>query len=71
MKDEVELIKIYGAPTVALTINSAKMSEKDARDYAAKYQMELGIPAILPLQDGVEPLLIIFKDMIEKMVAQV
>ena len=65
-KDEIALINIYGAPTVALCINTAKMSEKDARDYAAKYQTELGIPAILPLEDGVDQLVPIFKDLINK-----
>ena len=65
-KDEIELIRIYGAPTVALTINSAKMTEKEARDYAAKYTMELDIPAILPLEDGVDQLVPVFKTMIEK-----
>lgn len=70
-KDEIDLIKIYGAPTVALTINSAKMTEKDARDYAGKYEKSLGIPVILPLEDGVDRLVPIFKDMIEKSIAPV
>ncbi|MBA4144273.1 MAG: DUF1611 domain-containing protein [Cytophaga sp.] len=65
-KDEIELIRIYGAPTVAVTINSAKMSEADARSYAAEYAKELGIPAILPLEDGVDQLVPVFKAMIEK-----
>jgi len=70
-KDEIELIRIYGSPTVALTINTAKMTEKDARDYARKCEKELGIPAILPLEDGVDKLIPIFKGMIEKSIAQV
>ncbi len=65
-KDEIELIRIYGAPTVAVTINSAKMSEADARNYAAEYTKELGIPSILPLEDGVDQLVPVFKAMIEK-----
>ena len=43
-KDEIALIKIYGAPTVAITINTAKMNEKDAREYAEKYKKELEAP---------------------------
>ena len=70
-KDEIALIKIYGAPTVALTVNTAKMSEKDARDYAARYQKDLGIPVILPLEDGVDQLVPVFKEMIERSVSQV
>ncbi len=70
-KDEVALINIYGAPTVAVTINTAKLSPQEAREYAAKYQLELGIPVILPLEDGVDQLVPIFRDMIEKSIAQV
>lgn len=65
-KDEIALIKTYGAPTVALTLNSAKMTLKDVRDYASKYEKELGIPVILPLEDGVDQLVPMFKNMIEK-----
>jgi uncharacterized NAD-dependent epimerase/dehydratase family protein len=65
-KDEIDLIKIYGAPTVALTINTAKMTEQDARQQAAQYEKELGIPTILPLEDGVESLIPVFEKLIKK-----
>lgn len=65
-KDEIALIKMYGAETVALTINTAKMDQKDARDYAAQYEKSLGIPCILPLEDGVERLIPVFKKLIEE-----
>lgn len=70
-KDEIELIKIYGASTVALTVNTYKMKEAEARQYAANARNELGIPTILPLEDGVEELVPIFKKMIDESVAQV
>ena len=47
------------------------MTEKEARDYAAVKEKELGMPVILPLEDGVAKLVPIFKDMIEKSIAQV
>lgn len=68
-KDEVALIKMYGADTVALTINTAKMKEQDARDYAAEYEKALGIPTILPLEDGVGQLIPVFKKLIEQAAA--
>ncbi len=71
IKDEIALINIYGAPTVALTVNTAKMTEKEARDYATQKEKELGIPVVLPLEDGVDRLVAIFKDMIDKSIAQV
>jgi uncharacterized NAD-dependent epimerase/dehydratase family protein len=66
VKDEIGLIKQYGAPTVALTVNTMKMKEADARAYAAEQEKELGIPVILPLEDGVARLVEVFKKMIKK-----
>ena len=71
LKDEISLIKIYGAPTVAVTINSAKMTEQEARASAQQYAGELEIPVILPLEDGVESLVPIFEAMIKKSLAKV
>jgi uncharacterized NAD-dependent epimerase/dehydratase family protein len=71
LKDEIELIRIYGAPTVAITVNTAKLNEKQAREYADEKEKELSIPVVLPLEDGVDRLVAIFKDMIEKSIAQV
>jgi uncharacterized NAD-dependent epimerase/dehydratase family protein len=69
-KDEIALIKIYGAPTVALTINTAKMKPEEARAYALKYQQDLSIPVVLPLEDGVERLVPLFSEMIKKSLAK-
>lgn len=70
-KEEIELIRIFGAPTVAVTVNTMKMKEIEAREYAMATQRELGIPVILPLEDGVDSLLPIFKKMIDQSIAQV
>jgi len=65
-KEEIALIKIYGAPTVALTLNTGKMRTEDARKYAEEYTKSLGIPVVLPLEDGVDSLVQLFADMIRK-----
>ncbi len=65
VKDEIALIKTYGAPTVALTVNTMKMKEADARAWAEAKEKQLGIPTILPLEDGVEKLVQIFEKMIK------
>lgn len=64
-EEEIELIRIYGAPTVAVTVNTAKMDEADARDYARELQKKLNMPVILPLEDGVDSLVPIFEAMIK------
>ena len=64
--DEIALIKIYGAPTVAVTLNTGKMQVADARKYAGQYTEKLGIPVVLPLEDGVDSLVPLFADLIKK-----
>ena len=67
-EEEIELIRMYGAPTVALTINTAKMDQADARAYARDAQEKLKIPVVLPLEDGVQSLVPLFEAMIKKVV---
>jgi uncharacterized NAD-dependent epimerase/dehydratase family protein len=66
IQDEINLIRIYGAPTVAITLNTSKMTEADARNYARKYREELNLPVALPLEDGVDSLVPLFAAMIKK-----
>ncbi len=65
-EEEIELIRIYGAPTVAVTINTAKMDVAAARQYAREIQNKIKIPVILPLEDGVEDLVPFFEALIKK-----
>lgn len=65
-KEEIELIKQYGAPTVAVAINTAKMKIEDARTIAAQYEKELNIPVVLPLEDGLQKLIPVFEKMIKE-----
>jgi uncharacterized NAD-dependent epimerase/dehydratase family protein len=65
LKEEIDLIKIYGAPTIAITINSAKMTTDEARKSAAQYEAELNIPTVLPLEDGLDRLIPVIKQWIE------
>lgn len=62
--EEIALIKIYGAPTVALTLNTGRMPEAEVRAYAAAQQAALGIPVVLPLEDGVDSLVPVFEKLI-------
>ncbi|HEX6226031.1 MAG TPA: DUF1611 domain-containing protein [Chryseolinea sp.] len=71
LKDEIALIKIYGAPTVAVTINSAKMTPEEASSSATRYEKELGIPVVLPLEDGVDGLAPVFEKMIKNSLSKV
>jgi uncharacterized NAD-dependent epimerase/dehydratase family protein len=65
-KDEIDLMKTYGGETVAVTINTAKMKEDEARASRKELEDQLGIPVILPLEDGVESLVPLFEKIIKE-----
>jgi uncharacterized NAD-dependent epimerase/dehydratase family protein len=65
-KEEIALIKMYGATTVALTINTGRIGSSEAQKFAERYEKELGIPVVLPLEQGVEKLVPIFEELIRK-----
>lgn len=67
IEEEIELIKMYGGNVVAVTLNTGKVDEKMARDYAVKQSRLLNIPVVLPLEDGVESLIPIFDNLIKKL----
>jgi uncharacterized NAD-dependent epimerase/dehydratase family protein len=65
-KEEVELIKMYGASTVAITLNSEKLTKDEIRRYAAQTENELNIPVVLPLEEGMQRLIPVFENLINR-----
>lgn len=66
LADEINLIRIYGAPTVGITINTAKMTTEEARSFAEQQEKELGMPVVLPLEDGLDRLVPVLTELIKK-----
>jgi uncharacterized NAD-dependent epimerase/dehydratase family protein len=66
IKDEIDLIRIYGAPTVGITVNTSKMTTEAARTWAKETEEELNIPVVLPLEDGVDRLVAVFAELIKQ-----
>ena len=57
LKEEIELIRLYGSRVLALTLNGENFERGELcsmRDKLASYH---GIPVVCPLEDGVEGLL--------------
>jgi uncharacterized NAD-dependent epimerase/dehydratase family protein len=57
LQSEVELIKMFGVETLAITLNGDGLSKAQALRYKDEYQAELGVPVVFPLTDGVESLI--------------
>lgn len=65
-QEEIALIEMYGARTLAITINTGKVGEHGGRKIASSYEATLKIPTVLPLEDGVDKLIPVFEAMIRK-----
>jgi uncharacterized NAD-dependent epimerase/dehydratase family protein len=50
---EIALIKMYGSEVIAVTLNTHGLTPAEARQKQAILRGELGIPVVLPLEDGV------------------
>ena len=62
VEDEINLIKMYGAQTLAVSLNNEGGSEGELIRYQQELAQKLGIPVIRPLQEGVADLLPVIRD---------
>jgi uncharacterized NAD-dependent epimerase/dehydratase family protein len=54
IESEIALIKMYGAEVIAVALNTHGMTLTQARETQKILRGSLGIPVVLPLEDGVE-----------------
>lgn len=64
---EIELIKMYGSEVIAVTLNTHGLTTDEARKTQSILRGELGLPVILPLEDGVGEVVDVLKNRITKM----
>ncbi|WP_338877089.1 DUF1611 domain-containing protein [Spirosoma sp. SC4-14] len=57
VESEIALIKAYGSTVIALAINTEDCSHDEALAFQQAYAERLGIPVLLPLTEGVAPIL--------------
>lgn len=56
VESEIKLIELYGSSVMALALNTTNCSLTEAKQYQQIYQQRLGIPVVLPLEEGVDSL---------------
>lgn len=56
LETEVALIRQYGSKVLALALNTEGCTEAEALDYQRYYTSLLGLPVLLPLEEGVGPI---------------
>lgn len=66
ISEEIELIRLYGARTLAVTIQGQNLSEEGLIQAQQELQQELGIPVVRPLQEGADALVPVLQQFIEE-----
>jgi uncharacterized NAD-dependent epimerase/dehydratase family protein len=61
VESEVKLIEAYGSKVIALVLNTRGCSLDEAESAKKYYSNQLGIPVILPLEEGMESIVPILK----------
>ena len=64
LQRELDLINLYGAKVLAITLNTSKLTIEEARDWQKRLEAAHGLPVILPLEDGMQRLSGIVSDYI-------
>lgn len=64
LEDTITMIRMYGAPTIGITVNTGKMDLQSALAWSMKTQQKLGIPVVLPFEEGVRKLIPVFEKLI-------
>ena len=64
--DEIALIAMYGATTLAVTLNGAHVSPDELIAQQQSYERELGIPVLRPLEEGLDRLVPVMQAYIEE-----
>jgi uncharacterized NAD-dependent epimerase/dehydratase family protein len=53
LDSEIELIRFYSADVIAITLNTMGLTDEQSRTWQQKYEAELSLPVVRPLEEGV------------------
>ncbi len=57
LQTEIDLIESYGSKVLAVTLHTNDIEDEDIPHYKEKYQQEVNVPVLLPLQEGMDPII--------------
>jgi uncharacterized NAD-dependent epimerase/dehydratase family protein len=66
VEEEIELIRLLGARTLALALNGENLTAEELRERRRELERTLGIPAALPLEEGVDSLVSVVRDFLRE-----
>ncbi|MGI8581395.1 MAG: DUF1611 domain-containing protein, partial [Chitinophagaceae bacterium] len=65
VSSEIELIKMYGSTVIAVAINTEHCTPEEAIAFQKLYELELELPVLLPLQQGVEKIIPVVRSLVK------
>ena len=66
LESEIELIRYYDSETIAVTLSSRECTPEQLDRFRSGYREKLGIPVVEPLGEGVEAIVPVIRDFIER-----
>jgi len=63
-EDEIELIRMYGVETLAITLNGRGWEEHQMITYQKELQDKIGIPVVRPMEEGVGELIPLLRELL-------
>ncbi|WP_420146529.1 DUF1611 domain-containing protein [Spirosoma sp.] len=64
IESEIALIRAYNSDVIALALNTEDCTDEEAATYQKQYAERLGIPVLLPLQEGVDAVVPVIQSLI-------
>jgi len=65
LESEMELISLYGSEVIALALNTEDCTKKEMLGFRADYEKRFGIPVLLPIQEGCDPIIPVLKSILK------
>jgi uncharacterized NAD-dependent epimerase/dehydratase family protein len=65
LEEEIQLIRIFGAKTLAVTLNEEGMHHQDMMKYQKRMEAELKIPVVRPLKESPQKVLPVIREFME------
>ena len=63
VESEIQLIEMYGSKVIALALNTEQCTLEEAEKFQQTYEQQLGIPVLLPLEQGVDKVIPLLKEL--------
>ena len=66
LRKDFDLVQSYDVPVIAISINTTGITLEEAKKYQAQYEKEFNVPVLLPIQEGVDPVIPVLEKMMKK-----